>query len=273
MIAGLFALIAVLAIVGAILMVRSQPSPAQKVENGEPPQQQNSAANPDANEGNKQRADNRPQEQEKQDGYVARFFKFVRSNEKEIVALSTVAIAAFTIVLAFATAFLFVATRDLVHETEAHGQRSIRAYVSPVGAMVLDLDFNKPTEPFSARLVFKNSGQTPAYKFQAKGGASFQRHPLVNEELIGAENISGPGIVGPGVEYHLNVRVKALTQQQWQALLEGTYAVYIHGSYNYRDAFKALRTGKFRLYYGGQAGVRVDRALTFDSEGNEADED
>ena len=52
---------------------------------------------------------------------------FLRSFEHELVALGTVFIAAFTVILAVATGLLYFATRDLVHETEAHGQRSLRA--------------------------------------------------------------------------------------------------------------------------------------------------
>jgi hypothetical protein len=142
MIALLFALIAALAILGAILMVRSQPSPAQKVQNADAPQQQNSAAKPDADKSQQQSAQDRAKEKEQQQSYVARFFKLVHTYDKEIVALGTVAIAAFTVVLAFATGFLYVATRNLVHETEGHGQRSLRAYIAVVAGHIQIVNLN-----------------------------------------------------------------------------------------------------------------------------------
>lgn len=176
----------------------------------------------------------------------------------------------FTAGLFVATIFLWLATRDLVEDAKHNAERQLRAYVSPVSGMILDLDFQKPTaEMFSVRIVFKNSGQTPAYDFTSGGDITLARFPL-NEVLKRSDFKNGRTIIGPGVEFNANAKAHALTMNDWNALLSGQGALFIHGDYSYRDAFGENRKGTFRYYFGGPDGLRVDRALTVDSEGNEA---
>ncbi|MGZ9088208.1 MAG: hypothetical protein ACXW3Q_05690 [Rhodoplanes sp.] len=61
---------------------------------------------------------------------MARIFDFLRAYSSEIGIIGNICIAFFTVILAFATLFLWWSTRELVRETEAHGERQLRAYVS-----------------------------------------------------------------------------------------------------------------------------------------------
>jgi hypothetical protein len=204
------------------------------------------------------------------------------------VALFTAVLAVFTLALWRSTRALWEAgerqiktTRTVAAVQARHTQRQLklaedtaerqlRAYVSPIDGMVLDLDFDAPLQPFSIRIIFKNSGQTPAYEVASSSSVAFAAYPLVVVlEEIG--NRTATTSIGPGADYRLTVKTIAITQPVWDALLAETAAFYIHGSYSYKDAFKRTRTGAFLYRYGGAGGLRVDRALTLYAEGNYTD--
>jgi hypothetical protein len=149
-------------------------------------------------------------------------------------------------------------------------ERQLRAYMSPMGSAFFEFDPNHPEKEFFALIVFKNSGQTPAYDFTAKGGATVAEFPL-KEKLSLRDQPSGPGAIGPGNEYRLRVGIEGVPKDYWMAVQAGQAAIYVNGIYSYRDAFKIERTGEFRLYYGGKHGLTKDYNLTFDLEGNRAD--
>jgi hypothetical protein len=81
--------------------------------------------------------------------------EFLHSNSEAIIAI-------FTIVLAFSTIFLWIATSDVVSSAEktsreqlAHGREINRAYLAGGG------DFDKTTRIF--KLDVENNGKTPAF--------------------------------------------------------------------------------------------------------------
>ncbi|HWK96046.1 MAG TPA: hypothetical protein VNR39_11535 [Pseudolabrys sp.] len=210
---------------------------------------------------------------------------------EEAIADYTKWLAIFTLFLVLATIGLFIsgernvevarksadaarqsaeASKYAVELSDRTAERQLRAYISPHSGMVLDLAGAYQTEPFSLRIIFKNSGQTPAYSFTAEGGVAFDKYPLAQPLQI-TDGPSGPSVIGPAGEYTLNVGMKALTKEQWDALMSNTAAIYVHGKFRYRDAFKKDRRGSFLYFYGGAGGLRIDRALTFYHEGNDAD--
>jgi hypothetical protein len=63
--------------------------------------------------------------------------EWVVSNEHFLVAFSTMIMGAFTVVLAIATAFLYLATRALVKGGEQTAERQLRAYVFSAARQLL----------------------------------------------------------------------------------------------------------------------------------------
>jgi hypothetical protein len=159
---------------------------------------------------------------------------------------------------------------ETVKTMERNARRELRAYVSPSNGRMVDFDPDQLGKPFAVRVVFKNSGKTPAHDLRNNGGIAFSTFPL-REPLVQEEQFLGAGTLGPGLEYNLNIGARGITPEQWNALLARTHALYVHGSYAYRDVFDQPRTGTFCFYYGGAQGMRADRMLTLYPEGNASD--
>jgi hypothetical protein len=159
---------------------------------------------------------------------------------------------------------------EIVTAMQRNAHRELRAYVSPSNGRLVDFDPEHLGKPFSVRVVFRNSGKTPAYDLRNNGGIAFSPFPL-REPLVPEEQFFAAGTLGPGLEYNLNIGARGITPEQWSALVARTHALYVHGSYGYRDAFDEPRTGTFCFFYGGAQGMRADRMLAFYPEGNASD--
>ncbi len=194
--------------------------------------------------------------------------KGLHKYEGAFLAIFTVVLAVFTGRLWHSTEKMSVATKRLVEGAEDTANRQLRAYVSPIGAALFDFDANDPEKPFSAVVVFKNSGQTPAYEFSANGGIRINAFPLPNDETFPIrEELPGRASIGPGNEYRLNFGIEDFKKEYWPAVKSRKYAIYVYGSYQYKDAFSQQRSGTFKLYYGGDA-MLPDFGLSFYGEGN-----
>jgi hypothetical protein len=77
--------------------------------------------------------------------------EFIKENRDELLAV-------FTIVLAFSTIFLWVATRDLANEAAKASKVELRAYVA-----INHPKFGK-ADPDTVSIGVENGGQTPAYR-------------------------------------------------------------------------------------------------------------
>jgi hypothetical protein len=176
-----------------------------------------------------------------------KFLQFVERYEKAIVAISTIFIALFTVVLAIATYFLWHATRDLVQGAALTSERQLRAYVSVTNAAVIN--FGKP-ESLQADILYKNTGQTPAYKLTVWATIAVAKYPL--GEFPAPAMTLGITSLGPSAEYHVRPRTKrALTPEEQSAVVDGTKAIYIYGEIGYLDAFDVKRVTRFRGEYVG----------------------
>src|SRR5262249_11412210 len=119
---------------------------------------------------------------------------FVREFHEEIVAVGTVFIAAFTIILGFATAALYLATRDLVKGAELTAKQQLRAYVLADTARISNLA--NPTEVPEGHVILKNFGQTPAYDVLSSYGIALSSYPpppterlsVTDAEMAGAKS-------------------------------------------------------------------------------------
>jgi hypothetical protein len=121
---------------------------------------------------------------------------------------------------------------------------------------------------FRITLAFKNSGQTPAYKFKWRGNVTLGHFPLVHPLVITADEV-GAVTIGPGTKSYATFTGEAFDERNIARFRSGD-VLYVHGVYEYFDAFEQRRTGKFRLIYFGPSSRRRGQ-LASDNEGNEAD--
>jgi hypothetical protein len=150
--AWIAAFVFVVAVVGLSAMKGSTQSPPQQnAQSKHQPSDQQHASSP-----------NTESDKSHESKGWAKYKEKIERNEKIITAVSTAFIAAFTVVLAFATGFLFFATRDLVKGAEETAERQLRAYISVTAGHVRLINNTTAVEMW---VQFKNAGQTPAYKF------------------------------------------------------------------------------------------------------------
>jgi hypothetical protein len=186
-------------------------------------------------------------------------------------------IAAFTIILAFSTIFLWVATRDLVSGSESTARRQLRAYVFVSGAAVTNIAEGDGIP--EAQVVIKNFGQTPAYNFVNITGFAANVYPppssirltVPDEEFFQpiAKSDLGPTQAEISTTDWREKR-RPLTQDERAALAEGKAIIYVYGEIRYVDAFGRQRWTKYRYMMGGPVGVRPGGRLAPCDEGNEA---
>jgi hypothetical protein len=176
---------------------------------------------------------------------------FVHDRKDEILV-------AFTVILAFSTLFLWVATRDLVSGSEKTARRQLRAYVGVRTASCSD--WQEGMRPF-ASITIANAGQTPAYDLTFWAYISVEPFPLKTGEILRDIDDLGRSPLGPGSTNELSPRfIKPLAREEADALSAGTLALYVKGRASYRDAFKVSRTTEFIFVSGGSkpigAGMR-----------------
>jgi hypothetical protein len=162
------------------------------------------------------------------------------------------------------------ATRDAVRLAEKTAERQLRAYLSVVRSEVRNFGFGNKVQ---VHIVFKNTGQTPAYEvasFDAISlldfpGGIFDIDPIIDTALPGT-------VIGANGEYHITRTFDStLTQTHIDALTSGRFAIYSFGRVKYRDAFGVQRKTNFRVAYGGDRGLNVNFIMSPLPEGNEAD--
>lgn len=170
----------------------------------------------------------------------------------------------FTGVLAVSTVALWWSTRGLVIGAEKTAERQLRAYVLVDRAVMEGSS--------EAHVIFRNSGQTPAYDVSYREGIAYREYPLLHGPLPEPKD-SGSGAIplAPGRELTAIILANRSTYDEGiaQGRPEDTRHLYIYGDIAYRDAFGEGRTTKFRLVYR-----TLDRhtgtELVASAEGNEA---
>ena len=171
-------------------------------------------------------------------GCLGRFFT---ENRDDIIA-------AFAVILALSTIFLWFATRDLVAGAAAASKMRLRAYLGPSEMFITSVAVG---ERPVVQSTIRNFGQTPAYKVTYwaeckvldQSGDRFNRVPPEAGELT----------INPGRE-GITIRSRVaepLTEEQMAKIRLGTAAIYFYGAIAYRDAFGRSRKTQFRFQHGG----------------------
>jgi hypothetical protein len=179
--------------------------------------------------------------------------KLFHDFREEILALGTVGIAIYT--------------WKLWKGAETTSRAQLRAYVMVDSARVDDFGVGKTPV---AHLVFKNSGQTPAYNLTHWCRMGVRPFPLV--EGIPARGDTSeelpPRPLAPGASMHTSATIKGyiLGDQTIQAMARGTGAIYVVGEIRYEDAFGEKRETDFLIFSGGPIGM--DGAMASYNSGN-----
>jgi hypothetical protein len=161
--AWILAAIAVVAVLGMLIVNLSSPSAERHQEQDQTqPTKQNRAARSQANEDAQDRAECGGSNN-KQNNSWERFICYVETRDRFFTALGTIVIAAFTVCLAFATVFLYLATRQLVEGADRTAEKQLRAYVGLQSMETTIYPFEQGGLVVFAHAEARNFGQTPAY--------------------------------------------------------------------------------------------------------------
>jgi hypothetical protein len=102
-------------------------------------------------------------------------------------------------------------------------------------------------------VVFKNTGQTPAYDVNILIGIDFREYPLLstlNTHYVTPIIAGGKGpIPQGGVVISQLTMEKPLTHDEIKQLSAGTHAIYVTGKITYKDTFGNERFTKFLAFH------------------------
>lgn len=236
--------------------VASQQTPKEQEQNEQQPSDLQTNPNPQVDQGSQQQGQggskNKENNQRPKEGLWEWFLNVSASNDKAIVAISTIVIAAFT-------ALLFIATILLWSGGERHSERELRAYLSATPFMVLNWGMEK--EFIGVDCHFENHGQTPAFEvnhvFQIAIAEGF------NPELPPADiPVTQNNVVFP--HSFLSTRFflhRPLTKEEIRDVEEGKRRMHCWGVTTYRDAFRIHRPTRFARSVGGPDLAGSARAL------------
>jgi hypothetical protein len=183
---------------------------------------------------------------------ILKFGGFVHEYHEEIIAVGTACIALFTIILAFATGFLYVATRELVQGAEDTARRQLRAYVFLDQMTIAD-----PLGTPRISIRIKNFGSTPAYSVVFWCEGALREYPLTGGLVRSRAQDAPISDIGPTGALQTDILWDAPIQEPDKAALTSrTKAIYVFGRIDYRDSFGQRWFSEFRFIEGGSFDVR-----------------
>jgi hypothetical protein len=176
---------------------------------------------------------------------------FVHDRKDEILV-------AFTVILAFSTIFLWVATRDLVSGAEKAAKSQLRAYVGLAEIKIANCNAGQIPQ-LTFRIV--NYGQTPAYDVHYV-------HWLAVGEQWGRQSVADLGTINPGQERYFQRERKALlTEEEFTGIMDDTSPIFTAGTVHYRDAFGRKQSSTFE-YETSSKLIKGERRLMLSKKGN-----
>jgi hypothetical protein len=182
-------------------------------------------------------------------------------------------IAAVSIVVA---ALQFAALIATVWVMVLNGRRQLRAYIFPESLGLYDgtnLDNPLPdraNDPFVS-ILFRNSGQTPAFKVIS--WARIDVIEPVNEKILVIPPLQNlfPTWIGADGKMPKGIWFgRKLTDAEIADIMATTKCIYVYGRIEYRDIFKRKRFTTFRLAYAGQYPAVPGQTFNFCADGNDA---
>lgn len=180
---------------------------------------------------------------------LATIFTFIRTYRDEINALSTLSIAIFTVILAFATAFLYKSTKDLVDDTKKSGQLQLRAYIVPRVTYVA-AESGQPL----IQIACANIGQTAALHVRVFAKIDLLPFPSTRDVLPTVTDTNQPEIfIQPKDVNDFPVRpTKPFNASDIEQIHSPTnQRLYIFGQIDYVDVFAGTHQTPFSWTISG----------------------
>ena len=152
------------------------------------------------------------------------------------------------------------ATRESMVLATDTAQRQLRAYLMVHTAVVEN--FSAGGKP-RAKLTIKNTGQTPAHAVTHWCSSGIAPYP-VEDHVVRAlkrREIDLPTKpLPPGCQTKTWSESDILTEDQYEAVSDGTHALYVIGEIRYLDAFNKPQETDFLLFAGGPTGITGELA-------------
>jgi len=154
-------------------------------------------------------------------------------------------------------------------------ERQLRAYISVGVEKQPDLNGSGPP---NAVILFKNTGQTPAYSvrvhsvFSVLNGGTLSDAQVKDIREYMATLKGYESAMFPGQEFHQSpepAKGIPLTENQKIKIGMGAMTLWVNGEVVYEDAFGHPHFTHFRLFMNGEEGNRYDR-LVWAEHGNDA---
>jgi hypothetical protein len=179
-----------------------------------------------------------------------KFVQYMEAHTDFWIAIGTLIIAAFTLLLGIATFLLWRATRNLVRGAERTAERQLRAYI---GILHYEIRNAKTGQHPECDIAFKNFGLTPAYKVKVRNEFKFIALPGRPEDFAMTDpNPIAP--LAPANETTLKSKAdNTLTQDEVDQLELDVARLFCFGEMTYEDAFGHMKTPA----HAGQALARV----------------
>ena len=189
-----------------------------------------------------------------------------KATQDSRLTIATIVLAAATTALFAFTAALWWATRKLVIDAKTTAKRQLRAYVFVRGSNIDNLRVGHIPK---AVVRVKNTGQTPAYKLTHVGGIAFGGTFAALPKALPPAYLSS-GALGPGGEFEIHSpRPAPLDITQVSELANATKRIFVHGEFQYIDAFDIPRFLKYRLMTVWEGDIDNVQLVSCD-EGNDA---
>jgi hypothetical protein len=161
---------------------------------------------------------------------------------------------------------------------EDTAQKQLRAYICLTESSV------KITKRgvVEAIMFFKNVGQTPAYNVRLWALPLVDSYPLKDPPGPPPKSLPLPkGIIAPQEKQELTTPLLTLSTSVIDRFSQRDYALFILGEVRYRDVFDKGFVLKYRVLFGGPAGIdaisdndgNIIGSLSMDTEGNEEHND
>jgi hypothetical protein len=177
--------------------------------------------------------------------------------------------------IASLAAFLqFAALLATIAITLQTSRRQLRAYVLPESGGLWDGTTLTPPSPGRANepgvtLFFKNSGQTPAYKFVSWAQIAVCEPENGNKLVAPKLQLQSPATLGAGGVITKSIWFnRTLTPQEIADIGAATKYIFVYGRLEYRDAFRRKRWANFRLQYAGKFPPVTPVVYNFSDAGN-----
>jgi hypothetical protein len=244
--AWIFAAIAVIAVLGLLVVTLSKPNTERQQEQHQCQPAMQDGAQPlilaDSQSQPKCEAGDN-----KQRNYWERFVYYVETRDKFFTAFGTLIIAGFTVCLAFATIFLYFATRELVEGADKTAEKQLRAYVSLQSMEATIYPFEQGGYVVFAHTEARNFGQTPAYGMTIQANATVDVPTAIPfDDSQGNAKSAGAMTAFKDVGFQIS-QTQKITAEDAQAIRDQKKIIFFWGAIKYRDAFGRDHTFRFRL--------------------------